>query len=199
MRFYTSDTHFGHANILKYTDRPWADSDAMDAGLIDRWNSVVAPGDTVYHMGDVIMNMRSLHNVSQLNGTIHLVAGNHDPCWEGFKKGSQKAVERFLDAGFATVFPSGILRSHKLSDGRAVTLSHFPYDEGVTHHKQDMINDRYKDWRPTNHGEVNVCGHVHGAWKVNQRAVNVGVDVWDWYPVSEDTLIDTINREIVKR
>lgn len=195
--FYTSDTHFGHANILKYTDRPWSTVDEMDAGLIERWNSVVGPGDTVYHMGDVIMNMRSLDRIQYLNGNLILMAGNHDPCWEGFRKGSQNAIRRFSDAGFSEIHTSGILRSHKLSDGREVTLSHLPYDEGVTHHKQDLINDRYASRRPRNNGEVNLCGHVHGAWKVNKRAINVGVDVWDWYPVPESVIIDTIKNFIL--
>ena len=30
-----------------------------------------------------------------------------------------------------------------------------------------------------------VCGHVHNMWKKSGNCVNVSVDVWDFYPVSE--------------
>lgn len=58
-----SDTHFNHANILKFTDsrtglpvRPGFESvDHMNEHMIERWNSVVKPGDIVYHLGDVVM------------------------------------------------------------------------------------------------------------------------------------------------
>lgn len=50
--FFTSDSHFGHANIIRYCQRPFADADEMDSALIRIWNSVVDPRDTVYHLGD---------------------------------------------------------------------------------------------------------------------------------------------------
>jgi calcineurin-like phosphoesterase family protein len=50
--FFTSDTHFGHANIIKYCGRPFASVEEMNRELIARWNAVVGPRDTVYHLGD---------------------------------------------------------------------------------------------------------------------------------------------------
>jgi calcineurin-like phosphoesterase family protein len=37
-----------------------------------------------------------------------------------------------------------------------------------------------------------LCGHVHEAWKRHVRVINVGVDVWDFYPVSVDQLLEVM-------
>lgn len=76
--FLTSDTHFGHANIIRYCDRPYANVDEMNDALIKNWNSVVSPQDKVYHLGDVTMNAKSLNLLYTLNGTKILIKGNHD-------------------------------------------------------------------------------------------------------------------------
>lgn len=84
----TSDTHFRHANILKFTDsttgalvRPqFADVDAMDEHMIEQWNSVVKKGDIVYHLGDVVIGDKEWFkkNWPRLNGSKRLIVGNHD-------------------------------------------------------------------------------------------------------------------------
>jgi calcineurin-like phosphoesterase family protein len=48
----TSDQHFAHAKIIRYANRPYASAAEMDMDLIQKWNSVVAPGDIVLHLGD---------------------------------------------------------------------------------------------------------------------------------------------------
>jgi calcineurin-like phosphoesterase family protein len=42
--------------------------------------------------------------------------------------------------------------------------------------------------RPVDNGLPLIHGHVHNSWKVNGRQINVGVDVWDFTPVSEADL-----------
>ncbi|WP_163059902.1 hypothetical protein [Acidithiobacillus ferrooxidans] len=54
--FFTSESHFGHDNIIRHCQRPcrehpFRDGAQMDRALINAWNSVVSPGDTVYHLG----------------------------------------------------------------------------------------------------------------------------------------------------
>ena len=50
--FFTADTHFGDDAIRRYENRPFTDIEEMDRELIARWNAVVGPADTVWHLGD---------------------------------------------------------------------------------------------------------------------------------------------------
>ena len=80
--FITSDTHFHHANIIRYCGRPFADADEMDEKLIENWNNIVKPQDKIYHLGDVYFHSKTKnteHSVLQrLNGIKVLIVGNHD-------------------------------------------------------------------------------------------------------------------------
>lgn len=79
-RFVIGDTHFGHANILQYEAalRPFATIEEHDEALIERWNSVVRPNDTVWHLGDVLFGKAQFPLLLRLNGHKRLVLGNHD-------------------------------------------------------------------------------------------------------------------------
>lgn len=80
--FYISDTHFSHANIIRYCDRPFRDTDEMDELLIQRWNEVVKPSDHVWHLGDLTMHRQigqiKYRVLDRLNGHKRLILGNHD-------------------------------------------------------------------------------------------------------------------------
>lgn len=75
--WFTSDTHFGHANIIKYSKRPFSDVNEMVEMLIKNWNETVSPGDTVFHLGDFSFNDANKY-LPRLNGYIILIHGNHD-------------------------------------------------------------------------------------------------------------------------
>lgn len=84
-RFLISDTHFGHTNTWqKFTLpdgsplRPFSSTEEMDETMVDNWNRVVRPKDTVYHLGDVVIARRNLETVKRLNGRKILIRGNHD-------------------------------------------------------------------------------------------------------------------------
>lgn len=85
--FFISDTHFDHTNILKFTGsdgeliRPgFRDTNHMNEVMIENWNSVVKPGDKVYHLGDFCMGSATIVGrlMPRLNGRKRLVVGNHD-------------------------------------------------------------------------------------------------------------------------
>jgi calcineurin-like phosphoesterase family protein len=199
--FYTSDHHFGHANILKYEDAPrrnihggcFQSIDHMDTYLVDQWNATVSPSDTVYHLGDLAFKYAIIETILPfLNGTISLITGNHDPMFKqmlGTPEQQANARYRALEAGFADVF-----MQHAITiPGIGLTkLSHFPYTPppDVPEHDQ-----RYLHLRPTPTGEVALLhGHVHSQWLYKQDPgkppmINLGVEVWGMRPVAEHELV----------
>lgn len=97
----TSDTHFYHANILKYCNRPFKDVDEMNEELVKRWNSVVKPNDIVHHLGDFCFGKKEnvLEILPKLNGKIDLILGNHD----------HHKINFYYEAGFHRVYDRPIL------------------------------------------------------------------------------------------
>ncbi len=187
--WFTADLHLGHANIIGYCDRPFADTAAMNDEIVRRWNDTVAPGDTVWVLGDVALGQidRTLALVDGLAGHKLLVAGNHDRCWAGNGRRAQAWTKRYVDAGFEEVHQGevmvgiggiGIDGTGIDGTGIAATACHFPY-RGDSHDE-----DRYLDHRPVDRGGWLLHGHVHDRWRQRGRMINVGVDAWDYRPVS---------------
>lgn len=115
MIYFIADTHFNHANIIKYCNRPFKDTHEMNEYIIQNWNSVVKKDDTVYHLGDVgfgqLQEVKSL--VERLNGTKILLRGNHD-----FKIG----VNTWKEIGFSEVYKKKIVLGNLL-------LTHTPTEK----------------------------------------------------------------------
>lgn len=159
----TSDTHFGLANIIAYSNRPYADVEAMNADLTRRWNELVAPDDTVYHLGDFAMGLPDRWPAyrAELNGRIVLVRGNHD-----------RHLRRVVDMmNLADVAENVVVEI----DGVRCWLNHYP----PTPDHQGVVK------RPAAPGpyDLALCGHVHDAWRVSGETVNVGIEVWDFRPI----------------
>ena len=113
--FFTSDTHFGHENIIKFCNRPFANAKEMNETLINNWNRVVGPDDTIFHLGDFAFGGSYLWNnmLDRLNGHIYLVIGNHD--------------RKNLRQGYVQKF-DGIYPQLQINiDGRSVYLNHYPF------------------------------------------------------------------------
>ena len=181
VRFFTADLHFGHENIIRYCNRPFATVTEMNTELVANWNAVVADDDEVWVLGDVAMGPidESLANVAALQGRKVLLTGNHDRCWAGNESRHSEWVRRYHDAGFGEILQGTV---ETTVDGVDVLAAHFPY-EGDSHDE-----DRFTRWRPIDTGDWLLHGHVHTKWQVKNRQINVGVDVWDYAPVAETTL-----------
>jgi len=190
-RWFTSDLHFGHTNIIRYCNRPFPSVGAMNAGLIALWNERVVHDDEVWVLGDVVMGRveETLHLVSQLTGTKVLVTGNHDRCWGGAQGKRAQLLPEWRDryrrvAGFEEILDGCVEVD---LDGRPVFACHFPY------HGDSVSVDRYVEHRPVDDGHTWLLhGHVHTSWRLNERMINVGVDAWDYRPVAESDLVALI-------
>lgn len=110
--FFAADTHFGDSTIIKYENRPFADTDEMDRVLIGNWNSVVSDGDSVFLLGDFSAHPpeKSTEICRSLNGHKFLVMGNHDAFNE----------RQYYEIGF-----EGVSRYPVIYDGFWI-LSHEP-------------------------------------------------------------------------
>jgi calcineurin-like phosphoesterase family protein len=100
--FFTADEHYGHSNIIKYCNRPFANVAEMDAEIIARHNEVVRYNDLVYHLGDFTL-VKELRNVqewytSKLNGVHQFLMGSHDKWLSGLKV--QQVMEINVDSDY---------------------------------------------------------------------------------------------------
>lgn len=183
--WFTSDTHFGHKNILEYCNRPFRDVTHMNNAIVGMWNELVAPDDTVWHLGDVALGKldESLEAVSRLNGNIFLVPGNHDRVWAHWYHKSIEKRQRFdamyADAGLKVVHE---IVEWELEDNPFL-MCHLPYDG------DSQEDERYVELRPENIGLPLVHGHIHT--KDTVRGLNqfhVGMDAHGYKPVHEDVI-----------
>jgi calcineurin-like phosphoesterase family protein len=206
MRWFTSDEHYGHLRIPELAARPFGATHygvgEMNADLIRRHNAVVGDEDEVWHLGDFAMGTiaDTLPLVRELAGRRHvLVAGNHDRCWPGYRLPRSAThdewARKYKAAGFHTVWNAPSTYPSPDLGGRLVNVSHFPYQGGGDSHDEE----RYREWRLEDDGLWLLCGHVHQNWRQRGRMINVGVDAWGGYPVSQATIEAMIAGEVTDR
>ena len=94
--FFTSDTHFNHANIISFCNRPFKDVEQMNEVMIANWNHVIGKDDSVFHLGDFCLGGAAEWTkiLDRLNGKIYLIMGNHD-----LKNIRQGFISRALKVG----------------------------------------------------------------------------------------------------
>lgn len=163
MVYFTSDLHFYHKNIIKYSPsfRDFKDTDEMNEKLIELWNSVVTPEDTVYNLGDLSMaaNTKKVIEVAKrLNGKHFLILGNHD---YPIKSDREKLMEMIKDDG-NKLFED--IRDYKFLTfpGVQIALSHYPM----------------AGWEGMQQGSIMLHGHLHDyISEVKGKILNVGFDL----------------------
>lgn len=172
--YITSDIHFGHVNIVKYTGRPYADVDEMNEAFVSNFNSVLTDEDLLIIVGDAAMGHRAdtLRLFSDIAGTKLLVTGNHDYV---HPMHSDKMVEKWMPV-YEEHFDA-IVTNSTLFMGEAglFVINHFPYAGDHAENRYDAAEIDL--WRPEDEGDWLLHGHVHSQEALwGPRQIHVGID-----------------------
>ena len=163
--FFTSDTHFGHAGALSRFRRPFASVTDMDAAMAANWNATVGPDDDVWHLGDFALH-RKPDEMAALLERLH-----------GTKHlitGNNDGPATRTLPGWASVQDYAEL----LLGERRLILCHYAF----------------RTWNGMYKGALNLHGHSHGQLKGMTRQYDVGVDVWNFRPVTVDEILASRQR-----
>ena len=173
--FFTSDLHLGHANSIRFTDRPYSCVDEMNEALIKNINGVVGKNDELYILGDVSFRTNKTTVIELLKEitcrNLHLVVGNHD--LDFLQDEVFKTVEIYQEIRYA---------DHELP----LVLFHYPIS----------------DWNRKRHGAMHLHGHIHSVgpsyneknFAIGNYAFDVGVDANSFKPVSIEEIIALKNK-----
>ena len=182
-RFIVSDTHFDHANIIKYCARPFDSIAEMNNALIENWNNVVGKDDLVYHLGDFAFTEQKkiFWFRRELNGIIHLILGNHDKFYP---------YDVWVDAGFdrvsetPTIIDGHFILSHEPIFLTAIDPLHITTmavkgpgiesSNGLTFH--------------------NFYGHLHDKSFNTPHYTNVCVECTNYTPLNFDEIINRLQK-----
>lgn len=187
-RFFISDTHFFHAGVIQYCNRPYKTVAEMHEKMIKVWNSTVMPNDIVYVVGDFgFCNIQDGKSVlDKLNGRKILVLGNHD----------KDGLEKFEKMGFETVVNELTITLFK----KKIKLCHYPYFTWKDWFRMHILNQKITcfDRRPARTDEDwLIHGHVHNNWpkyNAGKKMINVSWDAWG-RPVSQDEICSIMAKE----
>ena len=171
--WFTADHHFGHANIIRYCNRPFASVEEMDAALIRRWNELVGPHDVVYHLGDFTLQALSKFEVVvwQLNGHLKIVPGSHDHRWLTQFRADDPELHT-APGHPVTLLPPlvSLALSNLRTDGysQVIVLCHYAL----------------RVWDRAHYGAWHLYGHSHGHLPSLGLSLDVGVDCHAYRPLS---------------
>jgi calcineurin-like phosphoesterase family protein len=182
-KFFTSDTHFFHGNIIKHCKRPFVSVEEMNETLIQNWNKKITNKDIVYHLGDVFWKIKTMspedvyNLINRLNfGELHIIPGNHD----------SKKILRNMGAVPEVCIEPMILEI-KIGD-QSITLCHYA-----------MLS-----WNKSHYGTWQLFGHSHGILNhisENQKTLlrptqmDVGVDTNNFCPYSFEEIRQKIEMQ----
>lgn len=166
MKYFTSDTHFGHTNVIKYENRPFETVEEMDEALIKNWNQKVKANDEVYILGDFSFYKaeKTMDILKRLNGKKYLIRGNHDYYLDdkNFDKTLFESINDYLS-----------IKDNK----NIICMFHYPIAV----------------WDRMHYGSIHLYGHIHSKMELvdykEKLAFNVGCDVNNYEPITLDELI----------
>lgn len=197
--FFTSDTHYGHKNIVKGTST-WTDNGGIhgaqstrdfdtvaehNLALVDSINQMVKEDDVLYHLGDWSFggheNIKLFRDQLKCKN-IHLILGNHDQ-WIEPLNSPYRALFASVNQRLQFSLKIDATKSGKMGR-QGFFLSHYSHQV----------------WDKSNHGCIHLFGHSHGSLKGIGKSMDVGVDTNNLYPYHLDEILDimkNIKTEII--
>ena len=194
--YFTADWHIGHANVIKFDNRPFKDLDHMHKVLVNNYNASVRDSDVCYFLGDVGLANKDLMGpiIRQLNGTKVLIVGNHD-----------KGYNAMYDCGFDVVMHQGAIYLGK----NRITMSHCPmlgvFREDTTNMRGSVTGSlwhgdhKHQAYSVQDEGQFHLHGHIHSpnggqSQRILDRQMDVGVPSNSYRPVSRSQIESWIAR-----
>lgn len=185
--WFTSDLHFGHRNVIRFCNRPFADVKEMDEALINNWNEVVGENDIVFVLGDTFWFNDSTtikKYISKLNGIIYFIPGNHCK-FEKYHRIADEPRIILCDDIVQVFLESEDNRWHKKI--LELWLAHYPL----------------MTWPHRENGAINLFGHIHSKPEgregtdqdlpLHKNQCDVGTDYWEYKPVQFEKLLDCLS------
>jgi calcineurin-like phosphoesterase family protein len=170
--FITADEHYGHANMIRYCNRPFSDITEMQEAMIARHNAKV-PNSQNYmtiHVGDMFWHTLSpaeaMAILSRLHGRHAYLLGNHEELIRQYAG---------VHGKFDWVRDVHMLRFNK----RPIWLSHYAHQV----------------WPHSHKGGWHLYGHSHGQLEGTQTGLkfDVGVDCHNFEPWSLEEVAATMS------
>ena len=163
MIYFLSDAHLGD-DRFELLLRPFKDRDQYLNTIKNNWNSTVKPTDTVFILGDVCYtnNPELLPFYDTLNGKKHLILGNHDDQ-------DISVYKKYFDIVQDSYIIETTQKDGEKTSDIKLFLNHYPSKGKVDY--------------------FNLCGHIHGSWRVQKNMINVSVDCWGFRPVSLEKIL----------
>ena len=191
--WFTSDTHYNHANICssttKWTDpvtcREFTSLEHMNAHLVGNINEVVGQDDILFHLGD--WSFGGFEQIERFRNqivcrNIHIITGNHDHHIENDREGIQSifsSVNKYLNLNVKWNVGTPLMGEQRFA------LMHFPI----------------ASWDNMAKGAIHLHGHVH--FEVDKRIgagkmMDVGVDGNGLYPIEMSEVLILMRNQPIK-
>jgi calcineurin-like phosphoesterase family protein len=158
--FFTSDTHFGDPRVLRIDKRPFKTVPEHDDALIANWNEVVSVDDEVWHLGDFALHVRP----ERIDELLSQLNGR-----KHLITGNNDGAATLAATGWESVQTYAELHL----EGYTVVMCHYAF----------------RTWKNMSRGWIDLHGHSHGRLKPQTRQYDVGVDAWEYRPVTLETII----------
>lgn len=191
MKYFSSDWHLGHENVIRFSDRPFKNASEMDDAIISQMLAPLKPSDDFYFLGDMGTNENAIHRFFQglpKKVKVYWILGNHD---------KQSTIERFRNRCHFI----GHMYETKLFIGagiprQSITMAHYPM---ITWNKS-----HYGAWQLFGHHHAASHGHEEIPVRAGGKQLNVNCEFHNYLPVTENNLIEIMkklpeNWDLIKR